>query len=59
MIFEEKDIVLIQFPLEQYTPDEAKQIKESVEAILPNYDILCMPEDIKISFIKRNNDYFC
>ena len=52
-----KDIIIMQFPLEQYTLDEAKQMMENVQKIFPENNILCLPIDISLAVLREENPF--
>ncbi len=52
-----KDIIVMQFPLEQYTLDEAKQMMKNLKEIFPENDILCLPVDISLAVLREENPF--
>lgn len=52
-----KDIIIMQFPLEQYTLDEAKQMMENVKEIFPENNVLCLPIDISLAVLREENPF--
>lgn len=52
-----KDIMIIQFPLDRYTPDDMSGMIEEIKKVFPNNDIMCIPEDITISLIREENPF--
>lgn len=52
-----KDIIIMQFPLDQYSLDEARDLLENVKKIFPNNDVLCLPIDISLAVLREENPF--
>ncbi len=51
----EQDIIILNFPRDEYDVQEMSDIFNKVKDVLPTHTILCMPEDISLTVLKKEN----